>query len=91
MERLLLPLYSFIVKVVRRNGSTFKCSTRVKKKLFGNAIPNAQWILSLLLLQSVVDYANKKGIRKSGESTFNRLELLIEDTPAWAQYISVVK
>ena len=81
--KITLPLYSFIVK--ESGGmAAIRAQQRVKKKLFGNAIPNASDTV-FTPASIFVDYANKKGIRKSGER-FNR-RTLIEDTPAWDQYI----
>tara|TARA_B100000131_G_C18088607_1_gene601238 strand:- start:51 stop:1790 length:1740 start_codon:yes stop_codon:yes gene_type:complete len=81
--KITLPLYSFIVE--ESGGMTaIRAQQRVKKKLFGNIIPNSTD--SVFTPASIfVDYANKKGVRGSNDR-FNR-RTLIEDTPAWAQYI----
>ena len=81
--KIALPLYSFIVK--ESGGmAAIRAQQRVKKILFGTDIPSARDTV-FTPASIFVDYANKKGIQKSAER-FNR-RTLIEDTPAWAQYI----
>jgi len=82
--KITLPLYSFIVE--QSGGmAAIRAQQRVKKKLFGNIIPRAND--NLFTPASVfVDYANNKGIKGGKTDRFNR-RTLIEDTPAWAQYI----
>ena len=81
--KITLPLYSFIVEQ-SQGMSAIRAQRRVKKKLFGNIIPTASD--NIFTPASIFnDYANKKGIKES-KDRFNR-RTLIEDTPAWAQYI----
>ena len=81
--KIALPLYSFIVK--ESGGmAAIRAQQRVKKILFGTDIPSARDTV-FTPASIFVDYANKKGIQKSAER-FNR-RTLIDDTPAWAQYI----
>ena len=81
--KITLPLYSFIVK--ESGGMTaIRAQQRVKKKLFGNAIPNDSDTV-FTPASIFVDYANKKGIKGSRDRFTRRT--LIEDTPAWARYI----
>ena len=81
--KITLPLYSFIVE--ESGGmAAIRAQRRVKKKLFGNDIPTASD--NIFTPASIFnDYANKKGIKGSRERFTRRT--LIEDTPAWAQYI----
>tara|TARA_B100000131_G_C18086773_1_gene600514 strand:- start:65 stop:1804 length:1740 start_codon:yes stop_codon:yes gene_type:complete len=81
--KITLPLYSFIVE--ESGGmAAIRAQRRVKKKLFGNDIPIASD--NIFTPASIFnDYANKKGIKGSRERFTRRT--LIEDTPAWAQYI----
>ena len=81
--KITLPLYSFIVKQ-SQGMAAIRAQQRVKKKLFGNVISYSSD--NVFTPASIFnDYANKKGMRGSRER-FNR-RTLIEDTPAWAQYI----
>jgi hypothetical protein len=81
--KITLPLYSFIVEE-SKGMSAIRAQRRVKNKLFGNGIPTATD--NIFTPASIfVDYANKKGIKGSRERFTRRT--LIEDTPAWAQYI----
>ena len=81
--KITLPLYSFIVE--QSGGmAAIRAQQRVKRKLFGNAISKDPDIV-FTPASLFNDYANKKGMRGSKER-FNR-RTLIEDTPAWAQYI----
>jgi len=81
--KITLPLYSFIVE--QSGGmAAIRAQRRVKKKLFGNDIPTASD--NIFTPASIFnDYANKKGIKGSRDRFTRRT--LIEDTPAWAQYI----
>ena len=81
--KITLPLYSFIVEE-SKGMAAIRAQRRVKNKLFGNSIPTASD--NIFTPASIfVDYANKKGIKGSRERFTRRT--LIEDTPAWAQYI----
>ena len=81
--KITLPLYSFIVEE-SKGMAAIRAQRRVKDKLFGNGIPTATD--NIFTPASIfVDYANKKGIKGSRERFTRRT--LIEDTPAWAQYI----
>ena len=81
--KITLPLYSFIVEE-SKGMAAIRAQRRVKNKLFGNGIPTASD--NIFTPASIfVDYANKKGIKGSRERFTRRT--LIEDTPAWAQYI----
>lgn len=76
--KITLPLYSFIVE--HSGGmAAIRAQQRVKQKLFGNDIskdPDTVFTPASIFN----DYANKK------KGRFNQ-ETLLEDTPAWAQYI----
>ena len=76
--KITLPLYSFIVEE-SKGMAAIRAQRRVKNKLFGNGIPTASD--NIFTPASIFnDYANKK------KGRFNQ-ETLLEDTPAWAQYI----
>jgi hypothetical protein len=76
--KITLPLYSFIVE--QSGGmAAIRAQQRVKQKLFGNDLykdPDTVFTPASIFN----DYANKK------KGRFNQ-ETLLEDTPAWAQYI----
>ena len=88
--KITLPLYSFIVE--QSGGmAAIRAQQRVKKKLFGNAIPSANDTV-FTPASIFVEYANNKAPKArhrantSDRFRFNQRTLL-EDTPAWAQYI----
>ena len=88
--KITLPLYSFIVE--QSGGmAAIRAQQRVKKKLFGNIIPSDKDTV-FTPASIFVDYANKKAPKArhrantSDRFRFNQ-RTLIEDTPAWAQYI----
>tara|TARA_B100001250_G_scaffold412271_1_gene443042 strand:- start:45 stop:1808 length:1764 start_codon:yes stop_codon:yes gene_type:complete len=88
--KITLPLYSFIVE--QSGGmAAIRAQQRVKKKLFGNAIPNASDTV-FTPASIFIEYANNKAPKArhrantSDRFRFNQRTLL-EDTPAWAQYI----
>ena len=88
--KIALPLYSFIVE--QSGGmAAIRAQQRVKKKLFGNVIPSANDTV-FTPASIFVEYANNKAPKArhkantSDRFRFNQ-RTLIEDTPAWAQYI----
>ena len=88
--KIALPLYSFIVE--QSGGmAAIRAQKRVKKKLFGNDIPSANDTV-FTPASIFVEYANNKAPKArhrantSDRFRFNQRTLL-EDTPAWAQYI----